>query len=334
MTDLSNESVSVGFWSFLRKRPVQGLVFATLLSVVLVAVLGGRKLPFDRPAIGTTETIPNLITQLVQIAFALFVIAVAFSVTRRRSTLEFDARTPPKPVAQKEMLWLLAYGVVVVSVGGFNGIGMHLHGAVFGPTKVIAPRDVFLWAAYNFSCFALFPYLVFRARGYDRRSLCLGSENLRNDVLLIVVVLIVESLGELLKFRGLFALNERQLLLGVPLTFVVELFGTGLPVMVFVYALLFPRYMKVTGSAAAAIVYGALTYAGLHLFEYWAVYDSLTNGVLTITFVFLQFTAPGLVKSYLTWRTGNAWVHLWAYHAIAPHVTVDTPHLVRVFRIG
>lgn len=68
MNDLSNESVSVGFWSFLRKRPVQGLVFATLLSVVLVAVLGGRKLPFDRPAIGTTAVIPNLITQLVQIA--------------------------------------------------------------------------------------------------------------------------------------------------------------------------------------------------------------------------------------------------------------------------
>jgi len=91
--------------------------------------------------------------------------------------------------------------------------------------------------------------------------------------------------------------------------------------------------MKVTGSPVAAIVCGSLTYAGLHLFEYWAVYDSLANALLSITFLFLQFTPPGLVKSYLTWRTGNAWVHLWAYHAVAPHVTVDTPHVVKIFGI-
>jgi hypothetical protein len=27
------------------------------------------------------------------------------------------------------------------------------------------------------------------------------------------------------------------------------------------------------------------------------------------------------------------WVHLWAYHAVAPHVTVDTPHVVKIFGI-
>ncbi len=59
----------------------------------------------------------------------------------------------------------------------------------------------------------------------------------------------------------------------------------------------------------------------------------MTNGILTLIFVFLQFSFPGLIKSFLTSRTGNAWVHLWAYHAIAPHVTVDTPHIVRVFGI-
>ena len=32
--------------------------------------------------------------------------------------------------------------------------------------------------------------------------------------------------------------------------------------------------------------------------------------------------------------TGNAWVHVWAYHAIAPHVTVGTPNLVNVFRLS
>jgi hypothetical protein len=26
-------------------------------------------------------------------------------------------------------------------------------------------------------------------------------------------------------------------------------------------------------------------------------------------------------------------VHLWAYHAIAPHVTVDTPNTVNIFKL-
>ena len=45
------------------------------------------------------------------------------------------------------------------------------------------------------------------------------------------------------------------------------------------------------------------------------------------------FFGPGLIKSYLTLRTGNAWVHLWAYHAIAPHVISDTPVVVKIFGI-
>jgi hypothetical protein len=32
-------------------------------------------------------------------------------------------------------------------------------------------------------------------------------------------------------------------------------------------------------------------------------------------------------------RTGNAWVHVWAYHAFAPHTLADTPHLVHVFHL-
>jgi hypothetical protein len=54
---------------------------------------------------------------------------------------------------------------------------------------------------------------------------------------------------------------------------------------------------------------------------------------VAIIFVVLTFMGPGLIRSYLTVRTGNAWVHLWAYHAIAPHVTLDTPTLVRIFGI-
>jgi len=317
----------------LRSRPVQMLAVAMLLAIVLAVLLGRGGLPFDRPSLGTTDLAPNIISQLVQLAFALFVIRVASRVTRNRSAVDFDARTPEKRIARNEMIWLLVYGAVVLFAGGLNGIGMHLHGSIFGPTREVGPKDVYVWAVYNFMFFAVIPYVVFRRRGYDHRSMCLKSENARSDAILILVVLIIESAGELVTFPGLFSLTARQLLIGVPLTFVLHLVGTGIPVMVFAYALLFPRYVKVTGSATSAIVCGALTYAGLHLFEYWTVYDSLTNGVLSIAFLLLQFTPPGLVKSYLTWRTGNAWVHLWAYHAVAPHVTVDTPHVVKAFGI-
>jgi hypothetical protein len=47
-----------------------------------------------------------------------------------------------------------------------------------------------------------------------------------------------------------------------------------------------------------------------------------------VIFLFLQYFGPGLIKSVLTLRTGNAWVHLWAYHAVAPHVTLDTVTLL------
>jgi len=41
--------------------------------------------------------------------------------------------------------------------------------------------------------------------------------------------------------------------------------------------------------------------------------------------VLFQYLGPGMMKSVLTLRTGNAWVHALGYHAVAPHVIVDTP---------
>jgi hypothetical protein len=81
------------------------------------------------------------------------------------------------------------------------------------------------------------------------------------------------------------------------------------------------------------VLLGAVSYAALHVTEYWTVYNSFSNGVLSVVFVLLTFFWPGLIKSFLTVRTSNAWVHLWAYHAIAPHVTSDTPNIVQFFSI-
>ena len=318
---------------FLSNRPVQIFTAATILSILGIALLGPDLLPFDRPAVGNADRWQDIIGQIIQMAFALLVIAVAYWVTRKRPSVNFDARTPSKAVAKQEAFWLFIYGTVVLFAGAYFGIGMHLHGAVFGPTREMLPKEVYIWASYNFVFFAVIPYVFFRWKGSNHHDMCLTSENLRGDTLLIFVILIIESIGELATFPGLFSLSASQLAIGIPLTLVLHLLGTGIPVMIFVYALLFPRYVKASGSATSAVIYGALTYAWLHLFEYWTVFDTLANGTLSIIFIVLQFSFPGLIKSYLTMRTGNAWVHLWAYHAIAPHVTVDTPHMVHVFGI-
>lgn len=121
----------------------------------------------------------------------------------------------------------------------------------------------------------------------------------------------------------------------VPLAFLLNLFGTALPVMVFIYCILLPRFLKLTGSVAATVVLGDIAYAAIHFFESWTAYDTVANGVLSGIFLMFQYFGPGMIKSVLTLRMGNAWVHVWAYyHAIAPHVTVDTTNIVNVFRLS
>jgi hypothetical protein len=103
--------------------------------------------------------------------------------------------------------------------------------------------------------------------------------------------------------------------------------------MVLIYAILLPRYLKLTGSTISAVLLGGLTYAAMHLVEGWSAFDSPRDATLSLIFVLLQYLGPGMVKSVLTLRTGNAWVHALSYHIVAPHVIVDTPLMTEVFAI-
>jgi hypothetical protein len=38
-----------------------------------------------------------------------------------------------------------------------------------------------------------------------------------------------------------------------------------------------------------------------------------------------------MIKTFITLRTGNAWVHALGYHALAPHTIIDTPLIVKAF---
>jgi hypothetical protein len=119
----------------------------------------------------------------------------------------------------------------------------------------------------------------------------------------------------------------------VPLTFVIFFLGTVLPTMILIYAILLPRYLRLTGSPVVTVLLGGLTYALMHLVEGWSNFSTPRDTALSLLFVALSYVGPGIFKSFVTLRTGNAWVHALGYHAIAPHTLVDTPMFAKIFAI-
>ncbi len=261
--------------------------------------------------------------------------------TRRRFIPDMAARAPERRIAMREMASVLTYaalgqvgGWIAGSALGYRPVSFHIAGSVFGCSVTPKRAEVWIWAFYNFFVFAVVPYWYFRRR-YTNTQLNLRSSNRGNDAFLILVVLIIEALFELTAFdKNIFRLSRHQVLIGAPLTFIVYFIGTVLPTMVLIYAILLPRYLRLTGSAISAVLLGGLTYAGMHIVEGWSVFNSPRDIALSLIFVLLQYFGPGMFKSVLTLRTGNAWVHALSYHAVAPHVIIDTPLMVKVFGIA
>ena len=258
--------------------------------------------------------------------------------TRKRPIIDLAQRAPESSIARRETLALWAYVALVMVAGRLigqhffgEGIALHLNGSLVGATRVQSPIEVYTWAAYNGILLALIPYIAFRMRGYSNQQLNLKSENLKSDVLVIVVVLAF-SVGMDMMGPNIFQLTRHQQLVGGLMSFWFHLFGTDLPVMIVIYSILMPRYFKLF-SPMTAYLLGAVSYPTIHIFESGTQYDSVTATAMSLTFVYLLFIPAGLMKSFLTWRTGNAWVHVWAYHAISPHVTVDTRLIVSDFGI-
>jgi len=325
--------------ALLRLRSVQIVIVVWVASVAFVA-LSVQMLPFDWPAMPNMSIGFQLISAHIQMLWVFLLIGVTLLVTRRRAVIDLSARAPASAVNRAELFFLVAYAVLAQLVGlglgrvfGVFPISFHLPGTVFGITAPVSPTDVYAWVAYNFVVYALIPYVAFRARGYSNQALNLTSADRRGDLLLIVVILVLESAFELAFAHGIFKLDGRQLLVGAPATLLIYFLGTSLPTMVFIYAILLPRYMKLTGSVVTTAILGGVTYAALHFFEAWTLWNSSTSIALSLIFLMFQYFGPGMVKSVLTIRTGNAWVHLWSYHSVAPHVLLDTPLIVKIFRI-
>ena len=263
--------------------------------------------------------------------------AVVYLLTGRRVIPDIAARAPGRARAASETAFLLGYAALGQLGGwllgpalGYRPFSFHIAGTVFGCSVPPSVGELWTWAIYNFAVFAVAPFLWFRRR-YSATQLNLRSTDRKNDLLVIVVVMLIESLVELGAFPGIFRLSTRQILTAAPLAFGVFMIGTVLPTMVLIYAILVPRYLKLTGSGTTTVLLGGATYAAMHIVEGWSVFNTPRDIALSLIFVVLQYFGPGMMKTVITLRTGNAWVHAIAYHAVAPHVLVDTPLIAKVF---
>jgi hypothetical protein len=322
----------------LRDHIVQVGIAAWIVFAVSIPFLACGTIPFDQPDLAGLRYSLRVWSEILGPVYALILIGVIFALTHGR-TVDIGSYVPDRVAARRETTAVLVYGAVVLIAGqfvgrslGMSGLGLHLSGSMFGLSEKVTPSEVYAWSIYNFIFFALIPYAVFRWRGYSNQQLCLRSTDLLNDTLVIVGVLGI-GLASDLPGNHIWRLDGHQFAVGGIIAFVASLFGTGLPIMIFLTSILIPRYKKLSGSTAATVVLGGFTYAGLHLSEYWTRYDTVAHGALSFIFIMLLFGGPGMVKSYLTQRTGNAWVHLWGYHAIWPHVTDDTGIFVKIFQI-
>src|SRR5215471_10212244 len=281
-----------------RERSLYIAIVVWITCICAIYPISGGTLPFDRPNIGALSFRQQMVYQVFQPLVFFIFLAVIYSLTRRRAVPDLAQRAPDRALAARETLLMWTYGAIVLGTGQVagsrlfgQGIGLHLNGSLFGVTRMETPHEVWFWAAYNLLFYAVVPYLAFRGLGYSHQALNLKSANPRNDVLVILVVLIMESALEL-GLGGAASLSGHQLMMGATLSFVVHLLGTGLPIMIFIYSILMPRYARLAGSAATTVLLGAVSYAALHITEYWTVYNSPSNGVLSVIFVLLTFFWP------------------------------------------
>jgi hypothetical protein len=327
-----------GVRGLIRRRSVRIAVGAwALINVVLVA-LAGDHLPFHASSLADPPATGEIL-QTNLMFLEVFVLMGVVQVLTRRRRVHLAARAPERDTARRETTAMLAYAVVAMLGGyvvgrafGWHAFGFHLDGMVIRTGQEVTPAEAIGWATYNFLAYVVVPYLVFRRR-YTAEQLSLHSSDRRGDFRVIAVVLVIESTVQLLLNDAVLQLDVRQLVLGAPLTFLLSFAGTVLPTMVFIYCILTPRYLKLTGSVPATVMLGGVTYAMLHLFDGWTTFVSPTDAILSVLYLLLFYTAPGMFKTFVTIRTGNAWTHVWAYHAIAPHTLVDTPMFVKIFGI-
>jgi hypothetical protein len=325
-----------------RRRRFGPIVLAGIGWVCLnlaVVLLAHGFLPFDRPNLARMPFAWQLAMPSLGLVEQLALMGMVAVLTRHRDLSARFALVPERAAARRETIGLLAYAMAAQAAGwviapwfGARPFSFHLAGTLFGCAVPPSPAEALLWAGYNFAAYVLVPLLWF-GRRYDRAALWLMFDARRRDLLVLVAVLVVESAVQLAVAPGVLGTPLAVWIKAGPLALALFMVGTVLPTMVLIYAILVPRYWRLTGSIAASTILGGLTYAAMHLVEGWSRFSSPRDTALSLLFVFVTYTGPGMYKSFVTLRTGNAWVHALGYHAVAPHTLFDTPLVARIFAI-
>src|SRR5260221_9367898 len=265
-----------------------------IVANVAVLLLPGGVLPFDRPALADMPFVQQVALPSLGLIEVFALMAVVYVLTGRRVIPDLAARAPERAQAARETTLLLGYaglgqlgGWLVGPALGYRPFSFHIAGTVVGCSVPPSVGELWTWAIYNLAVFAVVPYLWFRRR-YSATQLGLRSTNRTNDLLVIVVVAVIESLVELGAFPGIFQLSAR---------FGVFMIGTVLPTMVLIYAILVPRYLKLTGSSDTTVILGGVTYAAMHIVEGWSVFTTPRDIALSLIFVVLQYFGPGMMKT-------------------------------------
>ncbi len=328
-----------------RQRPRGLVIWITALGWVAISgiafALAGDTPPFDRPVLAGVSTLTQIVNGWLNLLGASILIAITYAMTRRRAVPDMAARAPERDQAIREVRLIIGYVLLAQAVGfvvghalGSHAISLHLPGSLFGTSNPPTAGWALTWAGYNLIAYAVLPYLYFRRRGYTNEQLNLRSSDRVADLKLILVILAVESLFELTLFgKELFALTGSQAVQAIAASFAINFVGTVLPIAILIFGILLPRLHRITGSVPATVVLGGLAYAAVHFFDGWTNYSTIRAGLLSVIFLVLQYFGPGMIKTVLTLRTGNTWVHVWSYHAIAPHATIDAPSVVRPFHL-
>ncbi|MHA6617789.1 hypothetical protein [Pseudonocardia sp. DLS-67] len=323
----------------LGRRSVQIAFAGWVLTNVVLMIFD--HLPLHASSLARPPAVDKVLGTDAMFVEVFVLMAVVHFLTRRRAVPDLAERAPRASVTKRETLLVIGYGVLAVLGGyalgrafGWHAFSFHLDGMVIRTGQQAVPAEALSWAAYNLLAFAVIPFLVFRRR-YSIEQLSLRSSNRRADLVLIVVVLALESTAQLIAAgaSSVLGLPLGQVLLGAPLTFALCFAGTVLPTMVFISCILTPRYLRLTNSVPATVILGGLTYALLHFFDGWTNLASPTDALVSVLYLLLFYTAPGMFKTFITIRSANAWTHVWAYHAIAPHTLLDTPMFVKIFNI-
>jgi hypothetical protein len=219
--------------AIVRHRGVQTTAVLWVIGYVVVLWLAQGSLPFDRPAIARLPFAFQMAAPTITLIEIFALMVLAFLLTRKRVIPDMAARAPERRIALRETVLVLAYaavgqvgGWIVGPALGYRPFSFHIAGTVFGCSVAPEPAEFWIWAIYNFLVFAVAPYLYFRGR-YTITELNLRSTNRRNDMLLILVVVAIESTFELSAFDGIFSLSPRQALLGAPLAFRALLHRNG-----------------------------------------------------------------------------------------------------------